>query len=362
MMVQPSSLALSHPTSPSSAGGAGGDGFVAVEHTTVADPSWHFEIALLRGSSQIFAGTDAPKRGEAPQTLACFASPDGRAQFEVSGALLDDEVDPAEWLQGMLENAHRTIVSQKPVPTPAGRVGDVLAIWHTGDTEYAGRFFAAKWGAQLFIVGCSCPRLDYADFGDDFFACLTGFSPIRSAARAFAVDTHSTAQEHPMAWSAQLPSSWDFFNHAPGDDGAYFEAAHAMAPKPDEQSGDLDGKLAIALVARATAKRPRDASKLYLDALKHAGFAIEAVNFESEAPQDPFIQCWYMSSEVERDGARGQLHCRVAMNDRVWLIGGVVGPTREDDSTAWMRNKRALDIACSTVTVAPPAQGSGGRP
>ncbi len=359
-MIQPSSIALTHPTSASSAGGAGGGNFVAVEHTMIADPSYHFAITLLRDSSLIFAGTEPPERGEGPQTLACFASPDGRAQFEVSGALLDDEVDPAEWLQSMLESAHRTIVSQKPVATPAGRVGDVVAIWHTGGTEYAGRFFAAKWGAQLFVVGCSCPRLDYADFSDAFFECLTGFSPLRSAARAFAVDTHSIAHERPMAWSAELPSSWDFFNHAPGDDGAYFEAAHAMAPKPDEQSGDLDGKLAVALVARSTAKRPRDASKLYLDALKHAGFAIEAVNFESEAPRDPFAQCWYMSSEVERDGARGQLHCRVAMNDRVWLIGGVVGPTREDDSTAWMRNKRALDIACSTVRLA--TQRSGGGP
>ena len=89
-MIQPSSIALTHPTSASSAGGAGGSNFVAIEHTTVADPSYHFAITLLRDSSLIFAGTEPPERGEGPQTLACFASPDGRATFEL--VTVDDEL------------------------------------------------------------------------------------------------------------------------------------------------------------------------------------------------------------------------------------------------------------------------------
>jgi hypothetical protein len=366
-MNQPSSL-FPHPTAAAASTGAdahahaqaGDDRFVDVEHTMTEDAGWHFELPLLEDSTLITTSREAPIRGGGPHTLACFASPDGRAQFEVSGVALNDEIDAADWLEATLTEAEREIVSRTHVPTAAGWVGDVLAIWQHDEVDYVGRFFAVKWGARMFVLGCSCPAASYADFADDFFECLTGFAPLLAAGRVYAEETHAIDYDSPLPWSAVLPASWGFVRHEPNDDGAYFEAEHGTAERYDEDSGEIDGKLALAMVPRSLAKRPRDASKLYLDALKQAGFEIEAENFESEEPSEPFTQCWYMSSAVERDEARGQLHCRVAMHDAVWLIGGVVGPDRNDDAGAWMRNKRALDVACSTVSLDPPA--AGGRP
>lgn len=359
--MSPPSTLLPHPTVPAQSEAADAhaqendDRFIEVQHTSTDNEAWHFQITLPENSSVIASNTETPSSDGGLHTLACFASPDRHAQFEVSGHALSDEVDAADWLESMLGQSDREIVSRKAVQTFAGRAGDVVATWRHDGVDYVGRFVASKWDARLFVVACSCAVEHYATRANDFLESLAGFHPLQAASQAFAEETLAVDYTDPVPWSAALPNSWSLIRYDPAEEGAYFEATHGAAESFDADAGALDGKLTVALVRRSAAKRPRDASKLYLDALRGAGFDVEEEQFESEAPHDPFTNCWYMSSAVQRDDTKGQLHCRVAMNDQIWLVGAVLGPARDDDPEAWMRNKRALDLVSSTVSLTPAA-------
>jgi hypothetical protein len=123
--------------------------------------------------------------------------------------------------------------------------------------------------------------------------------------------------------------------------------------EPIDDPETLVGKLSFAVVARSAVKVPRAAAKAFLDVLKDNEFTIEEKDFEEEPSPPSFHKSWILVANTERKGKPGELRCRVMLHERAWVIAGVVGPRREGDPFAWMRNKRVLDVVTSTLVMRP---------
>jgi len=46
-----------------------------------------------------------------------------------------------------------------------------------------------------------------------------------------------------------------------------------------------------------------------------------------------------------------EVRCRVMKHERLWLVSGVFGPSRESGARAWMQNKRTLDVLAHHIEV-----------
>ncbi|MBI4700713.1 MAG: hypothetical protein HY744_06045 [Deltaproteobacteria bacterium] len=349
---------LAHPTGPDPGAGAP-EHFVRVEERACADPRWHFGLLLPRDSVRAGGAAKGPSDERRTVSLGLYQRLAPAGDVEVMGRLLHSEIDPADWLDKALADLGRAVVSRRPVPLLGGVVGDAVASWEHEGESFAGRFVATKWGPRLFVACCRTRRADYAALADDFFASAASLRPLAACAGAFAEDVNFVEQDRPFAWRVAVPESWEIVRHPAIDEGAWFEATHIAPGPPGEQVGERDGKLALAVMARSCARRPRDAADVLLAALRENGVEIAHADFADEPTgpagpaHEPFAQSWYLTSPIVRYEAHGELRCRVMMHEQAWVVCGVLGPTAEDDAEAWMRNKRVLDVARATLELAP---------
>jgi len=342
--------ALPHPTQVPF-GDTPPNGFVRIEQRVCTEEYWHFSLyvpaSMMRGPE----GEAGPSAMDESATLGMFQLAEPATDIEVIGTWLPYEVDPADWLDAEIEALGYEVVSRRPVKLLDGVAGDVVARWEHEGRSFAGRFIAAKYGARLYTVCCRCALDDYATLADQLFVAAASLRPLNAWPGRFAETVSFVTEDMPFDWKLAVPTSWEIVQHAGSDDGAWFEASHIAPSAPDEQLGEHDGRLALAVMTRSSAKRPRDAANVYLQALLENDIAIEATNFEIDDATEPFGQAWYLTSPIERQGVRGELRCRVMLHEHAWVVGGVIGPDRADDQGAWMRNKRALDIATATLEV-----------
>ena len=325
-------------------------GFLRVEHRQAPDEHWHYSMYLPDGVVRAHDGATSPEF-DASSSLGLYQLLNPAVDFEVIGSWLRYEVDPADWLDAKIEALGYEVQSRHTVKLSSGVAGDVVATWNHDGRGFAGRFIAAKYGARLYTVCCRAAYEDYERMADGIFMAAASLRPLVEWPGLFAETVSFVEDDQPFDWKVAVPKSWDVIQHPGTDEGAWFEARHLAPTAPDEQLGEHDGRLALAVMTRGTAKRPRDAAKVYLEALEQNDITIAAVDFVDDASEDPFSQAWYLTSPIERYGVVGEIRCRVMMHEHAWVVGGVVGPSRDDDRDAWMRNKRALDIATTTLQV-----------
>ena len=339
--------ALPHPTTPVPGDGPPA-GFVRVEHRVPSEPYWHFSMYLPSTAVSAEVGTTMTDFGQT-ESLARYQLPDAAVDIEVLGHWLEYEVDPADWLDAELDALGHRVVSRKPVPTANGVTGDVVAEWVHEEQTYAGRFFAAKWGPRLFVVATRVLATDYARHAASAFMAAASLRPLADWPSRFAEGVLLVEMGQPFDWSVAIPASWDVVEHDPTDDGAWFDAAHLAPCPPDQQSGERDGRLSMAVMTRTCAARPRDAANIYIRALRDNDVILDAPQLQDVAPGERFLQRWRITTAVSRHGAAGELFCDVLLHEHAWIVTGVLGPTRAGDHDAWMRNKRALDIVIDTL-------------
>ncbi|MEQ9320000.1 MAG: hypothetical protein RIF41_12625 [Polyangiaceae bacterium] len=341
--------ALPHPTSP-----VPGDeppaGFVRVEHQAPSEPYWHFSIYLPSDTVSAEVGTAMPDFGQT-ESLARFQRSDAAIDIEVLGHWLEYEVDPADWLDAELEDLGHRVVSAKRVDTANGVAGDVVAEWVHDEHAYAGRFLAAKWGPRLFVVATRVLAADYASQAASAFMAAASLRPLADWPSRFAEGVALVEMDQPFDWSVAIPASWDVVEHDPTDDGAWFDASHVAPCPPDEQSGERDGRLSMAVMTRACAARPHDAANIYIRALRDNDVILDTPKLQDMTVDGRFLQRWRITTAVTRHGAGGELTCDVLLHEHAWIVAGVLGPTRDADRDAWMRNKRALDIVIETLEI-----------
>lgn len=327
--------------------------FAAVESTRNPKASWHFRLSMpsaCRPSSSQPA--EAPKPGDtAPRSLERWHRDVPPVDVEVHGMLLKGEIDPADWLDGCALLKDKTVLSRLPRSSPVGYVGDTVATWRVGDDVRVGRFFATKSGTRLFVVSCQTLAEHYPKLAEEFYATVSSFRSGEDAAEPFAEEMTKHGSDTPVAWTMMLPKSWNVQPDATGEDAVSFQADHFH----DEPTTALVGKLAFCVVARSRAKKPSEIGNAYLDAVRDTGVEIQPREFVSEPERPPFAKSWYVRAPVTRDGVGGEVRVRVMLHERVWVLAGVLSPLRGDDPIAWMENKRALDVATTTMEVRPPS-------
>jgi hypothetical protein len=344
---------LPHPTAIAHPERVGTD-FIHVTQTRCADPAWHFKIGVHKSSKLGPEGEQQPTPDAPTQPLGLFHRDEPPSDVEVMGFLMPFEIDPAHWLESSMAAQKKEIVSSKSVMMRGGLLGDVVATWpgENEGEEFAGRFFASKWGPRIFTLCCRAAKADYPALADDFFISISSFSVEDDSFGHFAEKVLTVRGETPFAWKVALPDSWVLQTAPDGPRVSSFQAAQ-IPLEPVEDTETLVGKLSFAVVARSAVRVPRAAANAFLEVLKENEFEIEDKDFEEEPSRPPFHKSWLLIANTTRKGKPGELRCRVMLHERAWVIAGVVGPRREDAGFAWMRNKRVLDIVTTTIVMRP---------
>lgn len=324
--------------------------FIAVEQTRCDDPIWHFKLGLPHKIAVGPQGKEPPDE-ETPRTLGLFHREGPPADVEVVGVVAVREVDPADYLDCLLEVEEKTIVSSKPVAMRGGVVGDVVATWKADGEPFAGRFFCTKWGPRIFVISFRTPEEHYAKLADDFFVAIATFQVLDDSLGLFAEKVHTVSNTVPVPWRVVVPESWEITPEPNGGDRVASFQASQVPVVPAAEFEVLYGKLSFAVVARSEAKTGRAAANAYLSAVRDLGITIEHENFVEEKPAEPFEKSWLLVTPVKKGENPGELRCRVLMHKKAWVIAGVLGPVRKDSALAWMQNKRVLDIVTSTLKV-----------
>lgn len=327
--------------------------FISIEQTRCSDPIWHFRVGLPHACAIGPQGEEPPGDDE-PRTLGLFHRENPPADIEVTGVMALREVDPADYLDCLLEVEQKNVVSRKSVPMRGGVVGDAVATWKAeGDKTFAGRYFCTKWGPRIFVLEFRTPKEHYEQLAEDFFVSIATFSVLDDSLGLFAEKVHTVSNTAPIPWRVVVPESWIIKPEPNTDKVASFQATQVPVV-PSAEGERLYGKLSFAVVARSEAKTGRAAANAYLSAVRDLGIAVETDAFVEEPAADPFEKSWLLVSNVTKQDKNknknpGELRCRVLMHKKAWVIAGVLGPVRKDSALAWMQNKRVLDIVTTTL-------------
>ena len=313
------------------------------------DPIWHFTLAVPKDAEPGAPGDVAPSPDAPIQTLALFQRKAPEVDLEVTAQRMVREVDPADWLDHALaQKPELTIVSRQAQKTEAGWTGDTLATWTFEGEPFVGRFYAAKAGPRLYMLCMRTREADYARVADDFVVSMGTLDVLDHSLGPLSENVVTIAETSPVPHEAHLPTSWRVARQPPAPHGAAFQAS--LQPLGGGH-GVEGGDLVFAMVDKSAADRPRDVARAVLSTVRGSRWIVQHEDFEEEPADEPFQKSWYLASPATSfKGAAGEVRCRVMLSSRVWVVAGVVGPTRDDAPFCWMQNKRALDIATSTLT------------
>ncbi len=337
--------ALRHPTKPMTS--SSWSDLVMVEETRLEDPAWHFRMALRWPARVAPTRRSAIVAVGAPQLLAHYRREQAQLDIEVVGHLLEREIDPAHWLEEVLRIEGWTVLSSQPVQLRSGLVGDLLARRSDDGVHQLGRFFASKWGPRIFLLSFRCPEVGYDAVADELLASIASFEAIDDSLGMFGELVKPLRFDCPVAWQTMLPDSWSVQRSPSEEAVGGFQAALLR----DFDMEHLDGKLALGVALRSVAGKPRKAAQMFLNAVRFNDIELEHEQFDDEAAEPPFERSWCCVTSCFRESLRGELRCRVMMHPQFWVVGGVIGPQRQDDSFAWAQNKRTLDVVTSTLSI-----------
>jgi hypothetical protein len=157
--------------------------------------------------------------------------------------------------------------------------------------------------------------------------------------------------ETPLPWQVKLPATWVIVPASSSEEVSGFQARNVRAN--EETRGSTVGHLALAVAARKTARKAAEAAKWYLDELSWAGLSFEAPPLAREPVHKRWKRGWFAMTALTYETYQGELRYRVLAHPKLWVVAGLVGVSREEDASAWMQNKRALDILTRSLRLCP---------
>ena len=319
------------------------------------DRAWQVKFNLHRETRIAPDGTVAPSVTDPFQTLALLQRPDPLADLEVFGLHFPVEADPADWLDLWLERHGLTAVSRKRLPTPRGVLGDCVCTWETPDGPFAGRFVTLVWGRRLFLLALRTPLANYPRIADDFFLAVASFGPVEMDERQLQAEPRTvTTIAAPLAARVSVPASYAVKAEVTNDDVSAFSGdQQTIADLPDDP---VFGKLSFLMARRTLADHPAKAAQMFMGPLLQNPVTLHGSEFEEEPAPEGFQQSWLLISPAtfsppEAQPIACEVRCRVMVREEAWFVAGVMGPARHAAPIAWMRNKRALDLVCASVSM-----------
>jgi hypothetical protein len=194
-----------------------------------------------------------------------------------------------------------------------------------------------------------CEERDYPRYAEDFFTSIATFEAIDDSLGLFSERVTHVAQSIPVPWKLVLPVSW-LAEPEPMRDPEVGSLQARQHPHERDLT-ELAGHLSLAVVARGKHKKASELGAMFIDMARERGLDVEREEFADEPTPKGFEKSWYLVTPVSHLGTEGELRCRVMLHRSAWIVAGVMGATRGADGLAWMRNKRALDIATATLEI-----------
>jgi hypothetical protein len=307
------------------------------------DTAWHYRISV-DGNMAMPPEPIATPTGEALVSLGAFRRHD-LVTVEVLGAVVSREIDPADWLLGSELAVGLTVVSSRREPSPSGERGDVLGVRGDG----VERLFAARWGHRLFVIRATAPMDAYPGSAEAIAGSIGSLDPVEAGGR-YSEPVKKHGLDAPVPFRCLVPDTWRVDLGGVSEQGSSFQAVNLRNRVDDD--GEVVGRLSVAVFTRGTVKKPREVAEPYFEALADGELRVLSDEFDAEPVKEPFDRSWLCVSPVTRpDSLPGEVRCRVLRHPAAWVLLAVLSPTAEDDRQAQMENKRALDIATSTLTI-----------
>ncbi|MEO6594808.1 MAG: hypothetical protein ABIP94_08655 [Planctomycetota bacterium] len=141
------------------------------------EPRWHFQLQLPRSARMEVRDDVGPSEARPTASLAKFSLSHPMTEIEVVGHWLSRDAQPADWLDGWLEQLGVAALSSRPMATERGILGDVVATWSTVHGTFAGRFATRCFGRRLFVIILRCPVAHYRSTVQAHVLALASFEP-----------------------------------------------------------------------------------------------------------------------------------------------------------------------------------------
>lgn len=287
-----------------------------------------------------------PQRGGPAVSLALLSRTNPPCELEIRGQSLEVEIHPADWLDLWLAAARIRPISAQYVRMPGGTVGDVVGTWTQNDVQWIGRFFCLKAGGRLFLLCFRATAADYPRLADDFFVSISSFAVADHSPGPLAEPTTCMETAAPIPMRVTVPSSWDTKVEAADDSLWSFEANLTI---PGASAPLLVGKLSFAAGSLDRAADHVEAIQQATEAVSAAGLTLVPTAPQAEPPTPPFTESWLSVSSGSLGGRKTQVRCRVMRHPNAWIIAVAISLDAQTLPQAWMRVKRALDLATSSI-------------
>jgi len=308
--------------------------------------SWYFQV-MVENSTRV-----APETGVAPQpngpliSLALLNRPDPPCDLEIYGQQLPADIDPADWLDLWMAETKITPLSSKRVRTLAGAVGDVVGAWEADGQKFVGRLFCLKAGPRLILMWFRCAEADYPKLADDIFITLTTFGFPDDSPGPLAERIQWVEHKSPVRCRVAIPASWEMKIDQTVPNVSSFQAS-LTASGP---AGPLMlARLSFGVISPELIGDHDQAIGQAITAVSSAGVTIAGGRTIPEAPTAPYTESSLTVRAAKLGDQSAEFRCRVLRHPQCWIVVVVVTVDRATSSIAWMRAKRMLDIATSTI-------------
>lgn len=311
-------------------------------------PELGFRVALPNDWEQDPEIPMAPLEYEAFSQAAMFRAPDGDSSFQVLATSIPYEVCLRDWLEHQSSIHDFTLTAVQSYDTETGQL--VHAAGRADNGGYL-RLLATGNGSSVFLCLGRAPEdaseelIETLGLAAATFELLeTDIASTREPVITFTDRDRMFRVQHPQSWSPETLN-----RQRPQKAGVDFRLM------------DDDEEMLGYLRVEADARHARDEEglermlELTLDGIAEAGVEIQALQAYAEEdgqPPDRWIgDCTFGESQA-------QIAILLRPAESCWLTVLAFYPRREDDPWAWMRGKRAYDLACASVSSADASAGA----
>ena len=330
-------------------------GYIEAQVTEDVFPNGAFAIAVPKGWR-----IDREQPGIAPEPenpvveLARFSPGIPEALGEQAGVsiriwciLLTREIHAADWLTTWISSQNYTLIAARELPSKSGLLGDALALRQGEDGSTLHRLYTVKDGDLIYLVdgrATVTKNLNAEAMQEIVLMAMMRFRLLEPTGQFFAEPfTAAILQAGQSRLTFAAPQSWQ---SRAGDDapdgGASLTLSNTFG---DATVGTL---LAVLGGEEDTAEELEEKS---LAKLRNQGFTIGDAAPSLEAPAQGDSPRQLLRYDGRVDGSDIAILCARHRVDGLAISMMLITPTSDVSFEAWAINRRAFDIASSSLAL-----------
>ncbi len=306
-----------------------------------ADRRYHVRTVVPSAWSRVDVGAATPKPSRPLVPLALYRSPRVAAELEVDAFLLSREVEPADWLDGLLEGRGEEVLARRDRETAGGTVSDVLS----RRDGFVSRWLTIKNGPRLFVLQGRAAEGDYDLVADAFGLAVGGLQLLHPEPWPYAERLRSFAFEGPIQVLFFYPESWSHSREpAPGALHVTLEGTVGRAPM---------ARIDVVAVSRESEPAARGLVDTYLDGLRRSGVPAGSATIEPAPAWKGVESVLAATARAAFGETSADVRAAVLEIPGAWVLVGASGPSRAASPDLFMIVKRAFTLVTGTLRTAP---------